>query len=60
MFKPIVKKTKKYWGWFKTKIKKEEDFQFSRITRQLKLKVLNGKYYNTGVVKLMVSITNLN
>ena len=43
------KEPRKYWSWLKTKLKKEEDFELSRITRQLKLKVSDGKYYNTDV-----------
>jgi len=40
---------RKYWNWLKAKLKKDEDFQLSRITRQLKLKSLDGKCYNTDV-----------
>ena len=43
------KEPRKYWSWLKTKLKKEEDFELSRITRQLKLKAQDGKYYNTDV-----------
>ena len=43
------KEHRKYWSWLKTKLKKEEDFELSRITRQLKLKATDGKYYNTDV-----------
>ena len=43
------KEPRKYWSWLKTKLKKEEDFELSRITRQLKLKASDGKYYNTDV-----------
>lgn len=43
------KEPRKYWSWFKTKLKKEEDFELSSITRQLKLKAHDGKYYNTDV-----------
>ena len=43
------KEPRKYWNWLKTKIKKEENLQLSRITRQLKLKSLDGKYYKTDV-----------
>src|SRR5574344_3144155 len=43
------KEPRKYWSWLKTKLKKEEDFQLSSITRQLKLKSSDGKYYNTDV-----------
>lgn len=40
---------RKYWNWLKNKILKEEGFQLSSITRQLKLKSSDGKYYNTDV-----------
>lgn len=43
------KEPRKYWNWFKNKLKKEEDFELSSITRQLKLKSADGKYYNTDV-----------
>ena len=43
------KEPRKYWSWLKTKLKKEEDFELSSITRQLKLKSTDGKYYNTDV-----------
>ena len=43
------KEPRKYWSWLKTKLKKEEDFELSSITRQLKLKSADGKYYNTDV-----------
>ncbi len=43
---------RKYWNWLKNKIKKEELFELSRITRQLKLKSLDGKYYRTDVVDI--------
>lgn len=46
------KEPRKYWNWLKTKLKKEEDFELSRITRQLKLKSSDGKYYNTDVVDI--------
>ena len=46
------KEPRKYWSWLKTKIKKEEDFELSSITRQLKLKSSDGKYYNTDVVDI--------
>lgn len=41
---------RKYWNWLKNKIKKEELFELSSITRQLKLKSLDDKYYRTDVV----------
>ena len=43
------KEPRKYWKWLKNKLKKEENFELSRITRQLKLKAKDGKYYNTDV-----------
>ena len=43
---------RKYWNWLKNKVKKEEDFELSSITRQLKLKSSDGKYYNTDVVTI--------
>ena len=43
------KEPRKYWNWLKNKLKKEEDFELSSITRQLKLKSSDGKYYNTDV-----------
>ena len=46
------KEPRKYWSWLKTKLKKEEDFELSSITRQLKLKSSDGKYYNTDVVDI--------
>ena len=46
------KEPRKYWNWLKNKLKKEEDFQLSSITRQLKLKSSDGKYYNTDVVDM--------
>ena len=43
------KEPRKYWNWLKVKLKKDEDFELSSITRQLKLKSSDGKYYNTDV-----------
>ena len=40
---------RKYWNWLKNKIKKEEQFEVSSITRQLKLKAQDGKYRMTDV-----------
>jgi len=40
---------RKYWNWLKNKINKEEKIELSSITRQLKLKASDGKYYNTDV-----------
>ena len=46
------KEPRKYWNWLKTKLKKEENFELSSITRQLKLKSSDGKYYNTDVTDI--------
>ena len=43
------KEPRKYWNWLKNKMKKEEDFETSSITRQLKLKATDGKYRMTDV-----------
>ena len=43
---------RKYWNWLKNKLKKEEDFETSSITRQLKLKAQDGKYRLTDVVDI--------
>ena len=43
---------RKYWNWLKTKLKNEENFETSSITRQLKLKVSDGKYRLTDVVDI--------
>ncbi len=43
------KEPRKYWSWLKNKLKKDEDFELSSITRQLKLKSSDGKYYSTDV-----------
>ena len=40
---------RKYWNRLKNKLKKEENFETSSITRQLKLKVQDGKYCMTDV-----------
>lgn len=40
---------RKYWNWLKNKLKKEEQFEVSSITRQLKLKAQDGKYRMTDV-----------
>lgn len=37
------KEPRKYWNWLKTKLKKEEYFEMSSITRQLKLKNIDEK-----------------
>ena len=43
---------RKYWNWLKNKLEKEEDFETSSITRQLKLKAHDGKYRMTDVVDI--------
>ena len=43
---------RKYWNWLKNKLKKEEDFETSSITRQLKLKATDGKMRMTDVVDI--------
>lgn len=49
---------RKYWNWLKNRIKKYEDYELSSITRQLKLKSSDGKYYKTDVcdIKSMLRI----
>ena len=46
------KEPRKYWNWFKNKLKKEDDFEVSSITRQLKLKAQDGKYRETDVTDI--------
>lgn len=43
---------RKYWNQLKNKLNKEENFEVSSITRQLKLKVQDGKYRLTDVVDI--------
>ncbi len=43
------KEPRKYWSWLKNKLKNDEYFELSSITRQLKLKSSDGKYYSTDV-----------
>ena len=43
---------RKYWNWLKNKLKNEENFEMSSITRQLKLKAQDGKYRMTDVVDI--------
>lgn len=43
---------RKYWNWLKNKLKKEESFETSNITRQLKLKAQDGKYRLTDVTDI--------
>ena len=60
------KEPRKYWNWLKNKLKKEEEFELSRIIRQLKLKASDGKYYNTdvcdieGMLRIIESIPSKN
>jgi len=46
------KEPRKYWNWLKNKLKKEENFEVSSITRQLKLKAQDGKYRETDVTDI--------
>lgn len=46
------KEPRKYWSWLKNKLLKEDDFEVSSITRQLKLKAQDGKYRLTDVVDI--------
>ena len=41
---------RKYWNWLKNKLLKEESFETSSITRQLKLIAKDGKNRVTDVV----------
>ena len=43
---------RKYWNWLKNKLLKEEKFETSSITRQLKLKATDGKMRLTDVVDI--------
>jgi len=43
---------RKYWNWLKNKLLKEDGFETSSITRQLKLKASDGKMRLTDVVDL--------
>ena len=43
---------RKYWNWLKNKLKKDENFETSSITRQLKLKSQDGKYRLTDVTDI--------
>ena len=43
---------RKYWNWLKNKLKNEENFETSSITRQLKLKAQDGKYRMTDVTDI--------
>ncbi|MBR5228005.1 MAG: phage antirepressor protein [Clostridia bacterium] len=46
------KEPRKYWNWYKNKLKKDEDFEVSSITRQLKLIANDGKYRETDVADI--------
>ena len=46
------KEPRKYWNWLKNKLLKEENFETSSITRQLKLKATDGKYRITDVTDI--------
>ena len=60
------KEPRKYWNWLKNKLLKEENFETSSITRQLKLKATDGKYRMTdvcdieGMFRIIESIPNKN
>ena len=43
---------RKYWNWLKNKLLKEENFEVSSITRQLKLTAKDGKNRVTDVVDI--------
>ena len=43
---------RKYWNWLKNRLKREDKFEVSSITRQLKLKAQDGKYRMTDVVDI--------
>jgi hypothetical protein len=43
---------RKYWSWLKNRLLKEESFEVSSITRQLKLKAQDGKMRLTDVVDI--------
>jgi len=43
---------RKYWNWLKNRLKEQENFETSSITRQLKLKAQDGKYRITDVVDI--------
>ena len=46
------KEPRKYWNWLKNRLLKEENFETSSITRQLKLKSTDGKYRITDVTDI--------
>ncbi len=43
---------RKYWNWLKNKLLKDEEFEVSSITRQLKLMAKDGKMRMTDVVDI--------
>ena len=43
---------RKYWNWLKNRLKREDEFEVSSITRQLKLKAQDGKNRMTDVVDI--------
>ena len=43
---------RKYWNWLKNRLKREDEFEVSSITRQFKLKAQDGKYRMTDVVDI--------
>ena len=43
---------RKYWNWLKNRLLKDESFEVSSITRQLKLKAQDGKMRLTDVVDI--------
>ena len=53
------KEPRKYWNWLKNRLLKEENFETSSITRQLKLKATDGKYRITDVTDIEVILTDL-
>ena len=46
------KEPRKYWNWLKAKLKNNDGFEVSSITRQLKLKASDDKYRLTDVVDI--------
>lgn len=60
------KEPRKYWNWLKNKLKKEENFETSSITRQLKLRAQDGKYRMTdvcdieGIFRIIESVPSKN
>lgn len=60
------KEPRKYWNWLKNKLKQEEQFELSSITRQLRIKSQDGKYRLTdmcnieGMFRIIESIPSRN